>query len=207
MPGISPAAFHVILDWIYSDKFSSLFSSTALDIDLGLVLLRDTGVLLLDSLKRMTEMALQKQVTVKSVCALLEASLECRAEKLKSNCVNYVLKHFERVDKRDIQALSEPAKELVLSYLPRNLQKQAKMSPKQAVFVKLDPTPPSLPVLLNVQGAKLSMHNSPRSTHFRPKANTVDEVDFKQSLSTSKSSLARAGREVLAFYRTRSSLL
>lgn len=207
MPGISAAAFQVILDWIYSDKFSPLFSSAALELDLGLALLRDTNVLLLDSLKRMTEIALQKQVTVKSVCALLEASLECGAEKLKSNCVNFVLKHFERVEKREIQALTAPARDLVLSHLPRSLQKQAKMSPRLAVFVKFDTTTPSLPVLLNVQGAKLSMHNSPRSTHFRPKANTIVEEDFQHSLSTRKSSLARAGKAVLSFHRTRSSLL
>ena len=207
MPGISAAAFRVILDWIYSDKFSPLFSSTALELDLGLALLRDTNVLMLDSLKRMTEMALQKQVTVKSVCALLEASLECGAEKLKSNCVNFVLKHFERVEKREIQALTAPARDLLLSHLPRSLQKQAKMAQKLAVFVKLDSPAPLLPVLLNVQGAKLSMHNSPRSTHFRPKANTINEEDFKKSLSTRKSSLARAGQEMLSFHRTRSSLL
>jgi hypothetical protein len=67
---IQPEAFSYIIDWIYSDKFSPLFSEQNLESDLGINLLFAANLLDLTSLMRMTEIALEKILDVENIVDL-----------------------------------------------------------------------------------------------------------------------------------------
>lgn len=220
LPGLSAAAFSLVLDWIYSDKFTPLFSDSGIDIQLGFLLLRDAGALMLDCLVRMTEIALQKQVTIGNVCRMLDFSFDSSAAKLRAGCLNYLLKNFERVDRRDLAGLSAEARQLLKSHLPRSLQKQADLTPPKATLVKLDSLPTSLsPYPLNIKGEKLTtkaaaMQETARATvSFREKGFSIADSKlrktiFCQGIARKPEVFIKAGQRVVAgFHRSLSGLM
>ena len=219
LPGLNSTSFSLILDWIYSDKFTPLFSESGIDISLGFQLLRDAGVLLLDCLVRMTEIALQKQVTISNVCRMLDFSFECSAGKLKSWCLNYILKNFERMDKRDVSALSPDAKILLKTHLPRSLQKQADLMVPKTNFVKLDsvhftPSPDPLKIKGEKLGTKASEVQTNRVTwSFRGKEQVFTDVKLRrtllgQGIARKPEVFVKAGQRVVAgFHRSLSGFM
>jgi hypothetical protein len=70
LPDIHPDAFQYIIDWIYSDKFSPLFSDSNIEVELGINLLCAANLLDLHSLMRMTEIALEKIIEMESIVDL-----------------------------------------------------------------------------------------------------------------------------------------
>ena len=219
LPGLSAAAFTLVLDWIYSDKFTPLFSDSGIDVQLGFLLLRDAGVLMLDCLVRMTEVAVLRQVTIGNVCRVLDFSFDCNAVKLRAGCLNYMLKHFERVERRDLAGLSEEARQLLKSHLPRSLQKQADLIPPKATLVKLDSLPHSLsPYPLNIKGEKLptkaaAVHDSRAAISFRDQGFALADSKLRktllcQGIGRKPDVFLKAGQQVVAgFHRSLSGLM
>ena len=70
LPDIKADAFQYIIDWIYSDKFSPLFSDSNIEIELGMNLLFAANLLDLHSLMRMTEIALEKIIDLENAIDL-----------------------------------------------------------------------------------------------------------------------------------------
>lgn len=93
----SAKAFDLIVEWIYSDRFSPLFASQALELELGINLLTAANMLNLQSLMRMTEIALEKVLDCDNVMSLYEISFTLGAHKLKSYCINLILREFDRI--------------------------------------------------------------------------------------------------------------
>ena len=60
-------AFELVIEWIYSDKFSPLFSDSSIELDIGVNLLSAASMLDLQSLMRMTEIALERTLSVDNV--------------------------------------------------------------------------------------------------------------------------------------------
>lgn len=93
----SANAFDLIVEWIYSDRFSPLFANQSMDLELGVNLLTAANMLNLQSLMRMTEIALEKLLDCDNVMTLYEISFTLGAQKLKSYCINLILRDFDRI--------------------------------------------------------------------------------------------------------------
>ena len=117
---VSGAAFEMILEWVYSDKFPPLFSEVSLE--LGSELLQTTNLLGMQSLFRMTELALQRKLTAETVVPLLETAWRLDAARLQSSCFNFLLKEFEQVCPR-LKQLSKDAFAALVPRLPTKMQR------------------------------------------------------------------------------------
>lgn len=137
---IKSAAFRVIVDWIYSDKFPPLFGDNEMSQDQGVDLLIASNMLDLQSLMRMTEIVLQRKIALNTVVQLYELSYMLSANYLRSYCVNYVLREFDNlVNMPDFSSISKPALDFLITFLPRRMTRQVNREPNksQLSLVKL----------------------------------------------------------------------
>lgn len=124
-PDLSSKAFELIIDWIYSDKFSPLFSELPLTVDLGVNLLFASNILDLQSLMRMTEIVLERSLNIENVIELYQVAFALSAVKLKCYCINLILREFDRVSlKREFATMNEAAFNEISSFLPRRIKRQ-----------------------------------------------------------------------------------
>ncbi|CAG9317843.1 unnamed protein product [Blepharisma stoltei] len=124
-PDLSSKAFELIIDWIYSDKFSPLFSEQPISTELGINLLFAANILDLQSLMRMTEIVLERSINIENVIELYEVAFALSAVKLKCYCVNLILREFDRVSlKREFATMNEAAFNEVSQFLPRRIKRQ-----------------------------------------------------------------------------------
>mmetsp|Transcript_3978 Transcript_3978/g.6024 ORF Transcript_3978/g.6024 Transcript_3978/m.6024 type:complete len:759 (+) Transcript_3978:1-2277(+) len=155
----SAESFEHIVEWIYSDKFSPLFADKSIDLELGVNLLTASNLLGLQSLMRMTEIALLKILNLENVVTLFEVSFTLGAYKLKSYCLNLVLKEFEQTSsRREFSQLSEAALQEINEYLPPRMRRQASHSAnfnQEAGLLKFETTqkPSDEPVMVSGHAA------------------------------------------------------
>lgn len=124
LPDIKADAFQYIIDWIYSDKFSPLFSDSNIEIELGINLLFAANMLDLHSLMRMTEIALEKIIELENVFDLYQVSLALAAKNLKSYTINFILKNYDRlVSHPSYNNISNEAIEEINTFLPKRMKR------------------------------------------------------------------------------------
>lgn len=128
LPQVSADAFEIVVEWMYTDKFSPLFGDSAIDVDLGVQVMLAANMLGLSSLMRMAEIALQRPITPENVLALYETSHLINAVRLMSYCLNFVLRDFDSVSgRREFLELSIEAREDLGKFIPRRLRRQSSL--------------------------------------------------------------------------------
>ena len=137
---IDPKAFELIVDWMYSDKFSPLFNDKAFTLALGRELLNATSFLHLDSLKRITEITIWKLIDCSNAFEMLDISCLFNTHQLKSYCVNYILRQFDRSTiRKDSLLLSPEGQEELLKYIPGHSKRKTNLSmPSDLHMVKYE---------------------------------------------------------------------
>ena len=119
---LDPKAFEIIVEWMYSDKFLPLFTESSIDLQVGKELLNATDFLQLESLMRITEITLWKLIDSSNAFRMLEIECLFSTSQLKSYCVNYILRQFDKVSiQREIALISSDACEELSKYLPKRI--------------------------------------------------------------------------------------
>ena len=85
---------------------------------------------------RMTEVALEKIIDENSVTELYEIAISFGASKLRSYCLNFILREFEKINnKREFQTLSHCALDEIHSFLPRRMKRHANKTKNKNLYL------------------------------------------------------------------------
>lgn len=136
---LDPKAFEIIVEWMYFDKFSPLFTDSSIDLEIGKELLSATSFLHLESLMRITEITLWKLINSANAFRMFEIACLFSTSQLKSYCLNYILRHFDKVSiQKELSFLSDDACDEISKYLPRRLTRVHTSLNNELVMVKYD---------------------------------------------------------------------
>jgi hypothetical protein len=139
-PDLDAKAFEIIVEWMYSDKFAPLFNDKGFSLDLGRELLKSTNFLQLESLKRITEITIWKLIDCSNAFQMLDISCLFNTSQLKSYCVNFILRQFDRSSiRKESQSISEEAQEELSKYVPCHSKRKQNLSmPSDLFMVKFE---------------------------------------------------------------------
>ena len=133
-------AFEILVEWMYSDKFSPLFNDKNFNLEIGKELLNATNFLQLDSLRRITEITIWKLIDSNNAFKMLEIACLFNTNQLKSYCINFILRQFDSFSiRQNLAYLSADCKEELEKYLPKRSNRQQTLSmPSDLCMVKYE---------------------------------------------------------------------